>query len=124
MLIQIILVVAMGTALVITWRRFTQSVIPFIEALGWSVVWIAAAVVTLLPDTATRVARIFGVGRGADFVLYAAVAGLFFLVFTLFIQHEKLERILTELVRREALEEIEEEACCSGGCCKDHDAVC
>jgi hypothetical protein len=42
-----------------------------------------------------------------DLVVYASVAGLFFLVFKLFIQHERLERKLTDMVRRDALRDME-----------------
>jgi hypothetical protein len=107
MLIQIILVAAMALALVMTWRRALQEVIRVSEAIGWSLLWIAAAVVILLPSVTTRIAEIVGVGRGVDLVVYASVAGLFFLVFKLFIQHERLERKLTDLVRREALGNLE-----------------
>lgn len=108
MLIQIILVAIMALALVMTWRRARQRVIRVAEALGWSALWIAAAVVVLLPNTASSVASFVGVGRGADLVTYAAVALLFLLVFTLFVKHEQLERNLTDLVRREALRDLEE----------------
>jgi len=110
MLIQIILVAAMALALVMTWRRALQDVIRVSEAIGWSLLWVAAAVVILLPSVTTRIAEIVGVGRGVDLVVYASVAGLFFLVFKLFIQHERLERRLTDMVRREALRDLEEEA--------------
>lgn len=106
MLIQIILVAVMAIALYVTWRRVRQDVITVPEGIGWSVIWIAAAVVVLLPNVTTRVAQVFGVGRGVDLVLYASVAVLFLLVFKLFIQHEKLERKLTDLVRREALRDL------------------
>jgi small membrane protein len=110
MLIQILLVVAMALALVVTWRRARQNVITVLEAIGWSVIWIAAAVVVLLPKVTTRIAEFVGVGRGVDLVLYASVATLFLLVFKLFIQHEKLERQLTDVVRHEALRDVDRQS--------------
>lgn len=107
MLIQILLVGFIACALVLTWRRASQRVIRIYEALAWSVLWIAAIIVVMLPSIATRIAQIFGVGRGADFVLYASVSLLFWLVFKVMVSHEKLERKLTELVRREALRDLE-----------------
>jgi len=107
MLIQLLLALPMALALVVTWRRFRQRVIPIREALSWSALWIAAGAVVMLPQATTRIAQFVGVGRGADLVLYASVSGLFFLVFKLFIQHEKLERKLTEIVRHDALRDIE-----------------
>lgn len=108
MLIQIILAAIMALALVMTWRRARQRVIRVAEAAAWSALWIAAVVVVLLPNTASSVAAFVGVGRGADLVTYAAVALLFILVFTLFVKHERLERNLTDLVRREALRDLKE----------------
>ncbi|MFH1078415.1 MAG: DUF2304 domain-containing protein [Patescibacteria group bacterium] len=106
MLIQLILVVSMVLALAMTWRRARQDVIAKREALAWSALWVAAAVVVLLPSVASRAASLVGVGRGADLVVYASVVVLFMLVFKLFIQHQKLERNLTDLVRREALKDL------------------
>lgn len=110
MLIQIILVILMFAALAVTWRRAGQRIIHVREALAWSLVWLVAAVVVLRPEISTRIANLFGVGRGADFMIYAAVAALFLLVFRLFLQHEKLERTISTLVREEALRRLKDDA--------------
>lgn len=106
MLIQFVLIAVLVAALVMTWKRARQSVISMREALGWSVLWIGAAVGIALPWTTTLVANFFGVGRGSDFVLYGSVVLLFVLVFKLFVAFEKQERKLTELVRRESLDAL------------------
>lgn len=103
MLIQIFLILGFCLALWITWKRYKQQVVSFWEALGWSLLWLAGTTVVLAPTLSERLAAFFGVGRGVDFVLYAAVAIQFFLIFRLFIQHERLERILTDLVQQDAL---------------------
>ncbi len=110
MLIQFFLIVGFCLALYVTWKRWKQRVIPLLEAVGWSVLWLGGVAVTLIPKITERLASVFGVGRGVDLILYAAVAVLFFLVFKLFISHEKLERKLTDVVRREALGELGAEA--------------
>jgi hypothetical protein len=92
-----------------TWRRAKQNVISRREALVWSLLWMAAAIVVLLPQTATTIANVFGVGRGADFVIYASVVLLFILVFRIFISMEQLERKLTDMVRRDALRDLPKE---------------
>ncbi len=106
MLIQIVLVGVLALALLMTWRRAWQAVISRLEALVWSVLWIGATIIVLLPQTTTTVAHIFGVGRGVDFILYTSVVILFVLVFKIFITLERLERTFTELIRREALKDI------------------
>lgn len=105
MLIRFLLWLVLGLAFLMTWRRQRQGAVRAHEALAWSAVWIAAAVVVAKPDTTTLVARFLGVGRGADLILYAAVITLLILVFQLHVAHHKLERQLTEMVRKQALEE-------------------
>lgn len=104
--IQILLVGFLLVALRTTWRRQRENAISRREALAWSVLWLAAATVIILPQTTTTVAQWVGVGRGVDMVLYASIVGLFFLVFRLFVAFDKLERQLTDIVRREALKDL------------------
>jgi hypothetical protein len=103
-LIQILLIVAFVAAFVGTVRRGRSGAISRTEMLGWSLLWIGAAAVTLRPDLASRFAALVGVGRGADAVLYAAVVGLFYLLFRVYLRIDKLERDISTLVRRDALE--------------------
>ena len=106
MLIQFVLIAVLVIALLVTWRRASQDVISRIEALVWSVVWVGAGVIVLLPQTTTVVAHFFGVGRGADFVIYGSVVALFVLVFKLFISLERMEHTITKLVQHEALKDF------------------
>ena len=55
------------------------------------------------PDLTSSLAKLFGVGRGADVVVYLALVGLFFMVFRLMVKIEKLEREITKVVRNKAL---------------------
>lgn len=106
MLIQFVLIAALAIALVVTWRRVMQNVISRREAFVWSLAWIGAGVVILLPQTATVVANFFGVGRGADFIIYGSVITLFFLVFKIFVALDALDRKLTDIVRKDALKDV------------------
>ncbi len=108
LLIQILFILFFILALVMTWRRQGQRVIPTSEALAWSLIWVSGAIAVVLPNSTTTIAHFFGVGRGADFIMYGSVSALFLLVFKLFIQHEKLERKLTDVVRQEALRDIKD----------------
>jgi hypothetical protein len=106
MLIQFVLVPILLGALVVTWRRAYQQVLRLPEALVWTVIWGGAAVAVSLPVVTDTLARLFGVGRGVDFMLYASVAMLYLLVFRGFVAHERTERHLTAIVRREALRDL------------------
>jgi hypothetical protein len=72
-------------------------------------IWLTAAVTVSWPDLTTRVARVLGIGRGADLVSY--VVAILFVVsfFFLYQRYRKLESELTRLVRRLAIEEAEKE---------------
>ncbi|MFA6099454.1 MAG: DUF2304 domain-containing protein [Patescibacteria group bacterium] len=106
MLIQILLVLGFIFALWLTWKRFRQQVITLFEALAWSLLWAGGLVVSILPKLTEYLAAFFGVGRGVDLILYAAVAIQFFLIFKLFVSHEKIERLLTKLVQEQSLRSV------------------
>lgn len=106
MLIQFFLTLVSIGALLVTWRRTVRDAVTRTEAFLWSVLWVSIVVVVWRPETASLVARFFGVGRGADFVVYLSVVALFWLVFRLFLRTESLERQITTLVREDALQDF------------------
>ncbi|MBU2566464.1 DUF2304 domain-containing protein [Patescibacteria group bacterium] len=103
MLIQVLLIFGFCFAIWITWKRYGQNAISLKEAILWSILWLGGVSVTLIPKITERLALLFGVGRGVDLILYLAVAIQFFLIFKLFVNNEKLERILTKIVQDGAL---------------------
>ena len=107
MAIQYILIGILVAALGLTWRRERQGALSRLGAMLWSALWVAAAVVVLLPDVATSFAAAVGVGRGVDAVLYLAVLFLFYLVFRVFLRLDKIDRDITKLVRKIGLEEAD-----------------
>ena len=107
--IQILLVFVLLVAMFVTWKRAKEQVIRPVEALLWSIAWIAAGVAILLPDTTSLLANLLGVGRGVDLVLYASVVVLFLLCFKLFISLDRMEKTLTDIVRKDALKDLDKE---------------
>lgn len=75
--------------------------------LFWVCVWLSAVAVVLWPQVTTRIANRFGIGRGTDFVVYIALAAMFFLLLRLHIKIEIMNRDVTAVVRRNALDERE-----------------
>ncbi len=70
----------------------------------WLVVWAGGGVVLVWPRSTALVAHALGIGRGADLLLYTSVLMTltgFFYVYTRF---RRLDRQLTMLVRRMAIE--------------------
>jgi hypothetical protein len=73
------------------------------NGLLWTLVWLTAGFLILDPLLTTRIAGWLGIGRGADLLLYisilAGLAGSFYF----YVKHRRLEVMVTEIVRREAL---------------------
>lgn len=74
-----------------------------IESFAWLFLWAFLGLVAIVPEITNYLANWFGVGRGADFVLYVAVMALFWLISKIYFRVERFERTLTELVRHVAL---------------------
>ena len=57
----------------------------------------------LLPEWTNIIAHKLGVGRGADMVFYLCILLFCFIVLKLYARLRKLEQMVTELIRKEAL---------------------
>ena len=105
MLIQYFLILFVFFALSRVVVRAKAHEITTREFLFWFFFWLCAAVIIAWPNSLNRFADILGVGRGVDVALYAALVVLFYIVFRIFTRIERIERDITLLVRRKALEE-------------------
>ena len=76
-----------------------------IRRIGLVVFAAFAAVSILFPDVWSRIARIVGVGRGTDLVLYALVVAFLSFTVTTYLRFRDLETNYTRLARRIALTE-------------------
>ena len=65
----------------------------------------AAAVAIARPDDVTRLAHVFGIGRGADIVLYVLALAFVALSFYFYTQQLRLRRDLSALASQMALKE-------------------
>ncbi|QDU36255.1 hypothetical protein Mal4_05390 [Maioricimonas rarisocia] len=71
-------------------------------------VWAGAAVAVGLPDTTSSIARMLGIGRGTDLVVYLFLLAFIATSFFFYSRYTLLQRQITELVRREAIREAEQ----------------
>ena len=76
-------------------------------ALGWAVLWIAAAVAIARPSLTVAVARFLGIGRGADLVFYCAILGMLVAFFYVYLRFKRLDREITALTRHLALRDAD-----------------
>ncbi|TAN32757.1 DUF2304 domain-containing protein [Patescibacteria group bacterium] len=107
MLIQIFLVIFFVFAMVKVIGRWRGGELSARAAVLWILFWLAGVVVVILPHSTSYFANLLGVGRGVDLAVYLSVALLFFAVFRLTVRIERLNKDITKLTRRTALEEKE-----------------
>ena len=99
-----ILVFIFAVAVILrTWARRSRGDLSSREATAWTVLWILVFAAVLNPHATDVVARWFGVGRGADLLIFISVVALFALVSWLLSRVEKIEREITTVVRETAL---------------------
>ena len=103
-LFQILFTLFALFAAVTVWKRKKDNQLGTMAALFWVFFWILAVVAVLWPNSTTILANSVGIGRGSDFVLYIALASLFYLIFKLHLKIEEINRNITKVVRKDAIE--------------------
>lgn len=67
-----------------------------------------ATVFILFPDLSNDLAHKLGVGRGADLVFYTSILIFWFVILKLYARIRRLEQTITQIVRKDALDEATE----------------
>lgn len=83
--------------------RFKDGAVGLGQLFFWSGLWILAFFTIFYPSFTDFWARLLGIGRGADAIIYASVAVLFYLIFRIHVLIEDLRHEITKLVRQVAI---------------------
>ena len=100
--IQILLITGIILIAVYFFARLHNSLLDILLLLflvGTALVFI------FFPDLTSTIAHKLGVGRGADLVFYLSIVIFWFVIIKLYVRIRKLEKIVTDVVRRDALKE-------------------
>jgi hypothetical protein len=100
--IQIVLITAVVLVAVYFFVRLHNSILDFLLLLCMVT---AAAVFIFSPGLTNTIAHRLGVGRGADLVFYLSIVIFWFVILKLYVRIRRLEKIVTDVVRKDALEE-------------------
>jgi hypothetical protein len=100
--IQIVLITAVVLVAVYFFARLHNSILDFLLLLAMVT---AALIFIFLPGITNTIAHKLGVGRGADLVFYLSIVIFWFVIIKLYVRIRKLEKIVTDVVRKEALNE-------------------
>ncbi len=103
-LIQVILLLMILSLAVITIARFR---VRFFATLIVCMVGATGIVFVLQPELSSVVARMLGVGRGADLVMYFGLLGLAFTIVMLYSKLRSVESRMTEIIRAVSIAQVE-----------------
>ena len=104
MIFQVLAILYAGlTILNSLWRR-RKGELTFWFSASLVLSHLAIILVILVPNITYPVAHFFGIGRGADFILYTAILILLRITFYLYAQNQRLEHQVTKIVRHLAIE--------------------
>ncbi len=106
MITQIILLIFLIFALTRVVLQLKQKHITPTAFVFWGTVFVAAMVGVIKPQVTSEIARILGIGRGADIVIYFSIAIVFYLIFRLTIIIEELRYDITKVLREIALKNV------------------
>lgn len=107
--VQILIVAFVLFAMWRTVGRFRAGDVSWRWFALWLLMWLAIGLAALLPQTTEWFARLIGVGRGVDAVLYASVIFLFYVAFRLYLRLERIEQEISRIVRAIGLDRFREE---------------
>ncbi|WP_083602843.1 DUF2304 domain-containing protein [Bowdeniella nasicola] len=101
--IQLLLILGVVIAGIILTRSSAGARHQAIRRIFMALFAAVAVYFIIFPSAASQIARIVGVGRGADLLLYALVVAFFSFVATSFKRVAAMERRITELSRQLAI---------------------
>ncbi|OMH27066.1 hypothetical protein BKD30_04040 [Tersicoccus phoenicis] len=105
-LVQLVLVLAVVGMSVALMRGGINARHLAIRRIFLMVFALVAALSVVFPELLTRLARLLGIGRGTDLVLYALIVSFLVYMATSFQRFRHMESTVTQLARRIAIDEV------------------
>jgi len=90
--------------------RFKDGEIHLGALIFWLIVWTGATLAVIFPDKTSQLAKLLGIGRGADIIIYLSLALLFYLVFRQNVLIENLETKISQLIREITLQDAKKDS--------------
>ena len=101
--IQLLISLFLFFALSRVFLRLKDRSIGLGQFFFWCGLWFLVFFTVFYPDFTTYWAKLLGIGRGVDAILYSSVIVLFYLVFRLHVLLENVHHEVTRLIREVAL---------------------
>ena len=107
-ILKIIVTIFLLFAILKLIKQLKKAHISLTGFLFWLLIWVAVGIVFWKPEIATQLANSFGIGRGADFIIYLSIILIFYQLFKIFSHLEKIEENITKITRRIAIDNAED----------------
>lgn len=78
--------------------RFKDKLLSLSNFIFWLMIWISTLVFIFDPELSSFIAKIIGLGRGADALFLLSIILLFYLVFRLYVKIDMIDKNLTTFV--------------------------
>jgi small membrane protein len=105
--IQFILILIIVVILSILFLKYKKGELVLKHLLAWMFFWLIALTVVVFPNLTNIPAGYLGIGRGADLVVYFSLIFIFYFLFKFLIKLEKIEKEITRIVRKIALDDYD-----------------
>lgn len=105
MLIQILLLVFLMFAVSRVYLQWKSSTLGVANFIFWAALFVAAMIGVVDPTMTSNIAKLLGIGRGVDAVLYVSIILLFYLLFRIYIYVENIRHEITDIISQLALKE-------------------
>jgi len=110
-LYQIIVPLVGVTGALISIRYYRRGVYTLFESLMWNLLWAFISFVAVFPDATTIfLSKTIGIKDHINAIIFIGLAISFFLNFKLFNSIKKQNKVITELVRKLAIEKSQNES--------------
>ena len=106
-IIQIVIIIFALFALSRVLLRFKDNKLNRNEFIFWMLVWISIIIISIIPGITGILSQKLGIGRGIDLIIYVSIIVMFYLIFRLYVKLETVEREITAIVRKVALDKKE-----------------
>ena len=103
---QIILLTFAAISVITAIALLSKQVVGRVTGAAILLLSVLGAAFTLFPNSATAMARVLGIGRGADLLLYLLVIGTSAGFLVMYVKLRAVRRELTLLVRKIAVAEV------------------
>ena len=82
----------------------------FLTSLAWTLLWLVGVIAVINPDETTEIAKLVGIRRGADLLIYSSVLAFGVGFFVVSLRLRQMSREITLLTREIALLEAARKA--------------